>query len=92
MKMIRIYCHSDQGKNLKVRRLAFHPDLLSAYEQMGIIEIKEGAIRREDLLRLQKILRLKKNCGVNTVGATIIVDLLDKIEKLQDEIDILRRK
>ena len=92
MKLIRIYCHSDQGKNLKVRRPAFHPDLLSAYEQMGIIEVKEGAVRREDLLRLQKILRLKKNCGVNTVGATIIVDLLDKIEKLQDEIDLLRRK
>lgn len=92
MKLIRIYCHSDQSKNLKLRRLAFHPDLLRIYEEMGIIDIKEGAVRREDLLRLQKILRLKRNCGVNTVGAAIIVDLLEKIEKLQDEIDIIRRK
>lgn len=92
MKLMRIYCHSEQGQKLKIHLLKYHPEELHVYEQMGIIDIEEGTVYRDDLLRLQKILRLKKNCGVNTVGATIIVDLLDRIEELQDEVENLRRK
>ena len=92
MKLIRIHCHTDLGEELAICRLEFHPDLLAAYEELGIIEVKNDSIRFEDLQRLHKIIRLKKNCGVNTVGASIIVDLLEKIENLQDEIDRLRRK
>jgi MerR family transcriptional regulator, heat shock protein HspR len=92
MKLIRIHCHTDLGEELTVCRLEFHPDVLAAYEELGIIEVKNDSIRFEDLQRLHKILRLKKNCGVNTIGASIIVDLLEKIENLQDELDRLRRK
>lgn len=92
MKLMRIYCHSEQGQRPKVRLLKYHPELLSIYKQMGIIDIEEGTMCHHDLLRLQKILRLKRNCGVNTVGAAIIVDLLERIEELQDEIEALRRK
>jgi MerR family transcriptional regulator, heat shock protein HspR len=92
MKLMRIYCHSEQGQRFKIRLLKYHPELLSIYKQMGIIDIEEGTICHEDLHRLQKILRLKRNCGVNTVGAAIIVDLLEKVEDLQDEIETLRRK
>ncbi len=92
MKLMRIYCHSEQSQRLKIRLLKYHPELLRIYKQMGIIDTKEENICHDDLLRLQKILRLKRNCGVNTVGATIIVDLLEKIEELQDEIEVLRRK
>jgi len=91
MKLIRIHCHTDQGEEITACRWEFHPDLLAIYEEMGIIEVKDNSIRYEDLQRLHKILRLKKNCGVNTVGATIIVDLLEKIENLQDEVERLRR-
>ncbi len=92
MKLMRIYCPSEQGQRLKVRLLKYHPELLGIYKQMGIIDVEEGTICHEDLLRLKKILRLKSNCGVNTVGAAIIVDLLERIEDLQDEIEVLRRK
>jgi MerR family transcriptional regulator, heat shock protein HspR len=92
MKLIRIHCHTEQGETIKEYKMEFHPDLLAIYEEMGIIELEDDSIRFEDLLRLQKILRLKRNCGVNTVGATIIVDLLEKIEMMQDEIERLREK
>ncbi len=92
MKLVRIYCHSEPAEDLQACRLEFHPDLLAAYEELGLIEIRGGRVDYEELRRLQRILRLKRNCGVNTVGASIIVDLLDRIENLQDEIRNLRRK
>jgi MerR family transcriptional regulator, heat shock protein HspR len=92
MKLIHIHCHSDSGEKISTYQLEFHPDLLAVYEEMGIIEVIDDCIRYEELQRLQKILRLKRNCGVNTVGATIIVDLLEKIEKLQDELDSLQNR
>lgn len=92
MKLIRIHCHTEQGESITEYELEFHPDLLAIYQEMGIIELEDDSISFEDLLRLQKILRLKRNCGVNTVGATIIVDLLEKIEIMQDELERLRKK
>ncbi len=92
MKLVHIHCHADNAEIITRFRLEYHPDLLSIYEDLGIIEITDEGIRSDELRRLQKILRLKRNCGVNTAGAAIIVDLLEKIETLQDEIEGLRRK
>ncbi len=92
MKLIHIHCHTEAGERIAACSLEIHPDLLATYQEMGIIELHEESIGYEDLRRLHKMLRLKKNTGVNTVGASIIVDLLDKIENLQDELDRLRRK
>ena len=92
MKLVRIHCHTDIEEKVTDCCLEFHPDLLAIYEDLGIIEKDVNGIRYEDLHRLEKIIRLKRNCGVNTVGASIIVDLLDRIEYLQDEIERLRRK
>jgi MerR family transcriptional regulator, heat shock protein HspR len=91
MKLIRIHCHTDLNESLTTFNLEIHPDLLDLYRDLGIIKIEEDSISYEDLRRLQKMIRLRDNLGVNTIGASIIVDLLDKIEKLQDEIDSLRR-
>lgn len=92
MKLIRIHCHTEQGDIIEEYGLEIHPDLLATFEQMGIVDLREESISLAELNRLHKILRLKQNCGVNTVGAAIIVDLLEKIEMLQDEIERLRRK
>ncbi len=92
MKLVLVHCHAGRRKNIATLNLEIHPDLLALYEEMGLIEIKDGAIDYEELDRLNRILRLKQRVGVNTIGASIIVDLLDKIEALQDEIEILRRR
>jgi MerR family transcriptional regulator, heat shock protein HspR len=91
MKLIRIHCHTDLNESVTTYNLEIHPELLDLYRELGIIEFAEGCISYADLRRLQKVLRLKDNLGVNTVGASIIVDLLDKIEQLQDEIESLRK-
>lgn len=92
MKLIRIHCHTELNESLTTFNLEIHPDLLDLYRELGIIEVEEGCINHEDLRRLQKMIRLRDNLGVNTIGASIIVDLLDKIEIMQDEIDSLRRR
>lgn len=92
MKLIRIHCHTDLNESLTSYNLEIHPDLLDLYRQLGIIEVEEGLISHEDLRRLQKMIRLRDKLGVNTIGASIIVDLLDKIETMQDELDNLRRR
>ncbi len=92
MKLVRIHCHTDVREKVTKYRLEYHPDILDIYKEMGIIDVdEEETINNEDLRRLNKVLRLKRNCGVNTVGAIIIVDLLDKIESLQDEVEQLRK-
>ncbi len=92
MKLVHIHCHTDFDEGITEWRLEYHPDLLAMYRELGIIDRDPEKMRLEDLHRLQKIARLKKNCGVNTIGASIIVDLLEKIENMQDEIEILRKK
>jgi len=92
MKLIRIHSHTDVGEKVTEFRMEYHPDILNLYEELGIIRIEEDTIHYEDLRRLKKMLRLKRNIGVNTIGAVVIVDLLEKMENMQDEIERLRKK
>ncbi len=92
MKLVRIHCHTEAGESITKFRMEYHPEILELYQELGIIKIQEDTIAFEDLRRLKKILRLKRNIAVNTIGAAVIVDLLDKIENMQDEIESLRKK
>jgi DNA-binding transcriptional MerR regulator len=40
--------------------------------------------------RLRRMLRLRDHLGVNLVGAAIIVDLLERLERLETELSRLR--
>ncbi len=86
MRLVRIYQHTEPKHDMDISQAGFHPDVLVLYNEMGIIDLSDGSISRTELHRLIRILRLKQNCGVNMAGAAIIVDLLDRIEDLQDEL------
>jgi len=45
----------------------------------------------QKLQRLQSALRLQNDLGVNPPGAVVILELLDKLNALQEELSILRR-
>ena len=72
------------------KMLDLHPQTLRNYERLGLVDPKrsEGNVRlysQRDVDRLQKISRLTAELGVNLAGVEVILNLLDRIDELQDE-------
>jgi DNA-binding transcriptional MerR regulator len=70
-------------------------DLVRLYRlvRLGVIEPSAAGSRLfsvQAAARLRKILRLRADLGVNLAGAEIIVDLVARVERLQDELARLR--
>jgi MerR family transcriptional regulator/heat shock protein HspR len=71
-----------------------HPQTLRMYERMGLIRPKRvnqknRLYSQADIERLRQIQRLTRDLGVNLAGVEIILDLLDKVERLQQELETL---
>jgi MerR family transcriptional regulator/heat shock protein HspR len=58
---------------------------------LGIVEIKDGYISHADLRRIHKVMRLHRSLGVNLAGASVIVDLMERLEAMEQEIKRLRK-
>jgi len=73
------------------KMLDLHPQTLRNYERLGLVGPKrsDGNVRlysQRDVDRLHKINRLTVELGVNLAGVEVILNLLDRIDELQDEI------
>ncbi len=69
-----------------------HPQTLRLYEREGLLRPSrtEGNTRiytEEDLKRLEIILNLARDLGVNLAGIEIILNMRDKMEQMQREIN-----
>ena len=90
MNIVGWYYYNDEGdEGLPLGELDLHPELLRLLEEWGIIEIREETIRPRQLQQVYKLLRLRQTMGVNLPGAAIILELLERIEALQSEVDRL---
>lgn len=89
MTLIKIYYDSSEER-LPLSSLEFSPDLLKSLAEMGIITLHQEYISSRELRRVKRLLRLKSRLGVNLVGSAIILDLLDRIEELETEIQSLK--
>ena len=90
MTELRFYCYAEGDERLPLCSLGLDPRVIDLFVRNGIIEVEEEMIGAGELLRIRKILRLRSFFGVNLNGAAIIVDLLERMEKMQREIDQLR--
>ncbi len=75
--------------------VGIHPQTLRHYERIGLIrpERSGGNIRlysERDLERVRQIRRLIEDLGVNLAGVEIILNLTERIEQLQAEMDRMR--
>ena len=86
----RFYCYVDREEKLPVCNLELDPRVVELFVRNGIIEVEEEQIHVLEVLRIKKIMRLKKHFGVNLTGAAIIVDLLERLENMQSELDRLQ--
>jgi MerR family transcriptional regulator/heat shock protein HspR len=78
------------------RLVNMHPQTLRYYEKLGLIQPSRtvGGIRlfsMEDVDRLQKVQELQE-AGVNPTGIKLILELSDKVEKLEAELEELKKK
>ncbi|MHB9132157.1 MAG: heat shock protein transcriptional repressor HspR [Armatimonadota bacterium] len=76
------------------RMVEVHPQTLRLYERQGLIKPGRRGHNRmfseADIERLRQIQRLKDDLGVNLAGVEVILNLLDRIEELQTEIERVR--
>ncbi len=73
-------------------RYSIHPQTLRLYEREGLLKTSrtEGNTRlysEEDLERLETILSLTRDLGVNLAGVEIILNMREKMDRMQREVD-----
>ena len=78
------------------RLVNMHPQTLRYYEKLGLVQPSrtDGRIRlfsMQDVERLHKIQELQDE-GVNPAGIKKILELSDRVDQLQAELEQLRKK
>lgn len=91
MTLIKIY-YENSEEMFPLSNLEFNPDLLKTLAEMGIVSLNQEYISSSELRRVKRLLRLRGLLGVNVTGAAIILDLLDRIEVLEAEVQSLKRR
>ena len=71
-----------------------HPQTLRLYEREGLLapSRSEGNTRlysTEDLKRLELILNLIRELGVNLAGVEVVLNMREKIEQIEAEVNLL---
>lgn len=69
-----------------------HPQTLRLYERLGLLKPSrsDGNTRLytdDDLQRLEVILTLTRELGVNLAGVEVILNMREKMEKLQEQVE-----
>ena len=72
--------------------LGVHPQTLRLYEREGFVRPSrtEGGVRlysQGDVEKIQMVLRLTRELGVNLAGVEVILSMREKMEKLQEEME-----
>ena len=72
--------------------LGIHPQTLRIYEREGFIKPKRSGgntrlYSEEDVEKLEMILRLTRELGVNLAGVEVILSMREKMEQMQREME-----
>jgi MerR family transcriptional regulator/heat shock protein HspR len=75
-------------------RYGVHPQTLRLYEREGLLtpsrtEGKTRLYSDEDLERLEFILNLTRDLGVNLAGVEVVMGLRDRLNQMQEELNRL---
>ena len=76
------------------RTYGIHPQTLRMYEREGLLQPSrsEGNTRlysQDDIERLESILNLTRDLGVNLAGVDIILNMREQMEKMQEDVNQL---
>lgn len=73
-----------------------HPDLVQVFVSSGLLEPELDAsdaalFAPSAVMRLRRIVRLRRDLGVNLAGIAVILQMRERIEALQEEVQRLRK-
>lgn len=74
-----------------------HPELVEKFIDYGLVEPATAAgsqplFHVSSVERLRRIMRLRRDLGVNMEGVAVILEMRDRMKNLQKELDRLRRR
>ncbi|NMC83593.1 MAG: helix-turn-helix transcriptional regulator [Armatimonadetes bacterium] len=83
--------------SVAARLCEMHPQTLRTYERLGLVcphrsDSRNRLYSPRDIERLRRIQRLTRELGVNLAGVEVILELLDRIDQYQKEIEELRAR
>lgn len=76
------------------RLCGLHPQTLRLYERLGLVQpVRMGSQKRlysdNDIERLKRIQHFTQQLGVNLAGVDVILRLLDRIDRMHQEMEDL---
>jgi DNA-binding transcriptional MerR regulator len=97
-------CHIETRKWMKIgsREVAalcnVHPDFIDRLVRLGLLEPtdrndrqNEWGFEEDSVLLVKKIVRLREDLGINYAGIGVVLELLARIESLENRIQELTR-
>jgi MerR family transcriptional regulator, heat shock protein HspR len=77
--------------------LGIHPQTLRLYEREGFIKPKRSVgntrlYSEEDVEKLEMVLRLTRELGVNLAGVEVILSMREKMEQMQREMEMANQQ
>jgi MerR family transcriptional regulator/heat shock protein HspR len=70
-----------------------HAQTIRLYERLGLVTPQRRSKNRlyseADVARLRRIRRLTQEMGINLAGVQVILDLLERLEQIQEERDAI---
>ncbi len=77
--------------------LNIHPQTIRLYEREGFIKPKRrlGNVRlfsQDDVERIEMILRLTRDLGINLAGVEVILSMREKMEQMQEQMEETMRQ
>ena len=77
---------------IRIDDLQVPPLLLERMADLGIVEPQSNRLSLEEAEKVKRILRIRSSLGVNLSGAAIIVELLERLELIEQQIDQRRKE
>lgn len=83
--------------SVAARMVGMHAQSLRNYERMGLIQPgrSQGRVRlysQADIERLRNIQRMVQDLGVNLAGVDVIMNMRERIQRMEQEMDRLREE
>ena len=64
---------------------------INSFIRLGVIEPEGSMLKLEDISRVIKIMRLRKDLGLNLVGAAMVLELSEENYRLRSQLNVLRQ-